>query len=90
MNASLVNAAPQGDFTEVSILTTGWKSKFQSLINKKRPVKCDIYPLPAVPEEIYHALNHEGYTDLIVANDQWQHFLVPNSSIIRLASPSRA
>jgi hypothetical protein len=80
MNASLVKAAPQGDFTEVSILTSGWKSRFQALVSQKRAIKCDVYPLPNVPDEIRHALDEEGYVDLIVVSDQWQHFLVPRTN----------
>ena len=80
MNASLVKAAPQGDFTEVSILMSGWRSRFQALVSEKRPIKCDVYPLPNVPDEIQHALDEEGYEDLIVVSDQWQHFLVPRAN----------
>ena len=80
MNASLVKAAPQGDFTEVSILMSGWQSRFQTLVSEKRPIKCDVYPLQNVPDEIRHALDEEGYVDLIVVSDQWQHFLVPQTN----------
>lgn len=80
MNASLVKAEPQGDFTEVSILTSGWKSRFQALVSQNRPIKCDVYPLPNVPDEIRRALDEEGYVDLIVVSDQWQHFLVPRTN----------
>ncbi len=80
MNAFLVKAAPQGNFTEVSILMNDWKSQFQTLVSQKRPIKCDIYPLPNVPDEIRHALDEEGYSDLIPANDRWQHFLIPDSN----------
>lgn len=80
MNAFLVKAEPQGNFTELSILMNDWKFQFQTLVSQKRPIKCDIYPLPNVPDEIRHALDEEGYSDLILANDRWQHFLVPDSN----------
>ena len=30
--------------------------------------------------KIRHALDEEGYVDLIVVSDQWQHFLVPRTN----------
>jgi hypothetical protein len=88
MKTSLVKAAPQGDFTEVSVLMNGWRSRFETLVSQKRPIKCDIYPLPEVPNEIWHALDQEGYVDMILVSDQWQHFLVPGSNSGVLNQPA--
>jgi hypothetical protein len=80
MNTALVNAAPQGDFAEVSALMIGWENKFEALVSQKRPIKYDMYPMPNIPLEIRRRLVQQGYHDLILQNDQWQHFLVPGSN----------
>jgi hypothetical protein len=79
MNTSLVKTAPQGDFAEISVLMQGWEIKFQMLVSQKQPVKFDMYPRPDIPPEINERLNQQGYNDLVLENDRWQHFLVPNS-----------
>jgi hypothetical protein len=80
MNRSLVKSVPEGDFTEVSVLMNDWQTKFQMLVSQKQPIKYDMYPLPNIPQEIQNDLDQQGYFDLIVESDQWQHFLVPNSN----------
>ena len=80
MNTSLVKTAPQGDFAEISVLMQGWEIKFQMLVSQKQPVKFDMYPRPYIPPEINERLNQQGYNDLILENDRWQHFLVPTSN----------
>jgi hypothetical protein len=79
MNTSLVKTAPQGDFAEISVLMQGWEIKFQMLVSQKQPVKFDMYPRPNIPPEINERLNQQGYHDLVLENDRWQHFLVPDS-----------
>jgi hypothetical protein len=80
MNTSLVKNAPQGDFAEVSVLTQGWETQFLALVRQKQPIKYDMYPRPNIPPEICNLLNQQGYKELILENDRWQHFLVPNSN----------
>jgi len=80
MNTSLVKSAPQGDFVEVSVLMKGWETKFHTLVSQKRPIKYDMYPMPAIPPDFQHRLSQQGYQDLILENDRWQHFLVPKSN----------
>ena len=80
MNTSLVKKAPQGDFAEISVLMKGWEIKFQLLVSQKRPIKYDMYPHPNIPPDISARLNQQGYQDLILENDRWQHFLVPKSN----------
>ncbi len=80
MNTSLVKSVPQGDFAEVSALMKGWENKFQSLVSQKQPIKYDMYPLPNIPRELKTWLEQQGYYDLVLENDRWQHFLVPNSN----------
>jgi hypothetical protein len=80
MNVSLVKSAPTGDFAEVSALVSGWQSKLYLLVSQKQPIKYDFYPLPNIPPEIQQYLDQEGYADFILESDQWQHFLVPNST----------
>jgi len=75
-----VKSVPQGDFADVSVLMKGWETKFQLLVSQKRPIKYDMYPLPRIPEELKRSLDQQGYFDLILENDRWQHFLVPNSN----------
>ena len=80
MDTSLVKTVPQGDFAEVSVLMQGWEIKFQLLVSQKRPIKYDMYPRPNIPPEIHDHLKQQGYKDLILENDRWQHFLIPNSN----------
>jgi hypothetical protein len=80
MNACLVKSAPQGDFVEVSVLFKGWETKLQTLVSQKRAIKYDMYPLPDIPQEFRIVLDCQGYKDLILKNDRWQHFLVPNQN----------
>jgi len=80
MNTSLVKSVPQGDFVEVSVLVQDWETKFQMLVSQKRPIKYDMYPMPNIPDEFKNRLAQQGYRDLILESDQWQHFLVPNSN----------
>jgi hypothetical protein len=80
MNTSLVKSVPQGDFVEVSVLVQDWEIKFQMLVSEKRPIKYDMYPMPNIPDEFKNRLAQQGYRDLILESDQWQHFLVPNSN----------
>jgi len=80
MNTSLVKSVPQGDFVEVSVLVQDWETKFQMLVSQKRPIKYDMYPMPNIPDEFKNRLTQQGYRDLILESDQWQHFLVPNSN----------
>lgn len=80
MNTSLVKAVPPGDFAEISVLMNGWQTKFESLVSENRPIKYDMYPMPGIPPELCRRLDQQGYTDLVLEKDQWQHFLVPPSS----------
>jgi hypothetical protein len=77
MNTSLVKVAPQGDFTEVSVLVNGWQNKFENLLSQNRPIKYDMYPMPHIPPEIRQRLAQKGYRDIVWEKDQWQHFLLP-------------
>ena len=78
MNTSLVKSAPQGDFTEISVMMKGWEAAVQTLVSQNRPIKYDMYPRPEIPREIQNRLREHGYHDLIVESDRWQHFLVPH------------
>jgi len=80
MNSSLVKSVPQGDFAEISALVKNWEVKLQELANQKKPIKFDVYPMPQVPEKITNLLRQQGYQDLILENDRWQHFLVPDTN----------
>jgi hypothetical protein len=77
MDTSFVKKAPTGDFAEISALKKGWEIQLQTLVSKKQPIKFDMYPFSNVPPEIHNGLKLQGYHDLIVENDRWQHFLVP-------------
>ena len=86
MKTSLVKFVPQGDFEEVSALFKGWETKFQLLVSQKRPIKYDMYPMPGIPPEFKIRLQAQGYEDLVLESDQWQHFLVPDSDATRNAT----
>ena len=79
MNTSLVKAVPQGDFADVSVLTKDWQTKLLLLVSEKRPIRYDLYPLPVMPQEVGMNLDENGYHDLILENDRWQHFLMPSA-----------
>ena len=78
MNAAFVKLAPPGDFVEVSALRRDWQDQLQTLIGQKHRIKFDFYPLANFPGDIQERLKQNGYHDLILENDQWQHFLIPN------------
>lgn len=80
INTSLVKSVPQSNFVEVSVLVKGWETKFQTLVSQKQPIKYDMYPQPNIPAEFENRLAQQGYQDLILENDRWQHFLVPLSN----------
>ena len=80
MNTSLVKAVPEGDFADVSVLTKDWQTKLRLLVSEKRPIRYDLYPLPVIPKEVGTNLDENGYSDLVLENDRWQHFLLPNAS----------
>ena len=80
MNTSLVKSVPQGDFAEVSVLMSDWQKKFEALLSQNRPIKLDVYPLPNVMPSVSHSLDQHGYRDLVIENDRWQHFLLPDSN----------
>jgi hypothetical protein len=84
MNSSLVKSVPQGDFVEISALVKSWEMKLRTLASEKKRIKFDVYPMSKVPSEIDILLKQQGYRDMILDNDRWQHFLVPNSSPCRL------
>jgi hypothetical protein len=86
VNTSFVKSAPQGDFVEVSALMDSWETKFQTLVSQKKPIWFDMFPKRNIPPDIMNLLSQRGYQDLILANDRWQHFLVPNSIEIPLTS----
>jgi hypothetical protein len=79
MNISLVKAAPPGEFAEVSVLMNGWQTKFEALVSQNRPIRYDMYPMPGIPPELCQRLDQQGYSDLVLEKDRWQHFLVPSS-----------
>jgi hypothetical protein len=78
MDTSLIKSVPQGDFVEISFLMHGWELKFTTLVSEKQPIKYDMYPSAGIPAEIQSRLKQQGYRDLVLENDRWQHFLVPN------------
>jgi hypothetical protein len=83
MNTSLVHSIPQGDFAEVSVLKTDWLNKIELLVNQKKLIKYDMYPLSGIPSEVRNQLDQNGYSDFVLEYDRWQHFLVPNAKPAR-------
>ena len=79
MTTSLVKSVPQGGFAAVSVLRNGWQNEIELLVSQKRLINFDMYPLPSIPIEVSNQLDRQGYRDLVLESDQWQHFLVPNS-----------
>lgn len=68
---------PTGNFEAISVLLSGWESQFESLVTNKRPIRYDMYPLTHIPEKFQSRLKAGGYSDLVLENDRWQHFLIP-------------
>jgi hypothetical protein len=86
MNSLLVKSVPQGDFAEVSVLKKDWEFEFLNLVGQKRAIRYDMYPLTEFPHEIRSVLSHQGYRDLILERDKWQHFLIPNRNEFLLSN----
>ena len=80
MNISLVKSVPAGNFADVSVLMRDWQNKMQMLVSQKQPICYDVYPLQTIPQQIKDSLERQGYDDLILEKDQWQHFLVPRAA----------
>jgi len=80
MNSSLVKAVPRGEFADVSVLMNNWETKLEALVSQNRPIRYDHYPLSGIPLDIQYQLDQRGYLELVLENDRWQHFLVPNST----------
>jgi hypothetical protein len=80
MNTSLVKSVPSGNFADVSVLMRDWQNKMQMLVSQKQPIRYDVYPLQTIPQQIKDSLERQGYDDLILEKDQWQHFLVPRAA----------
>jgi hypothetical protein len=80
MNTSLVKSVPPGDFAEVSVLQRGWENAFHALVSQNQPIKFDMFPQLGIPSELQSRLRLQGYSDLVPANDRWQHFLIPKPS----------
>ena len=80
MNSSLVKSVPQGEFVEISALVKSWEAKLQAMASQKKAIKFDAYPIAKIPLGIINVLKQQGYQDLILENDRWQHFLVPHST----------
>lgn len=78
MNTSLVKSIPQGNFEEVSVLMHDWQNKFEALLSEHRPIKIDVYPSPNALSSVSQRLDQHGYHDLVIENDRWQHFLLPD------------
>jgi hypothetical protein len=78
MNSALVKSAPQGEFVEVSAPMDSWETRFQTLVSQKQPIRFDMYPKHNIPPDITDLLRQQGYKQLTLANDRWQHFLIPN------------
>ena len=77
MNSSLVKSKPHGRFVIISALKTGWREQFTTLIQQKKFICYDMYPLLNIPQEFQARLQAEGYSDLIPRNDRWEHYLIP-------------
>jgi hypothetical protein len=78
MKTSFVKTVPHGDFVAVSALTSDWQTQLQILVSNRQPINYDFYPLPNIPLEVMRNLEQAGYHDLVLENDQWQHYFVPN------------
>jgi hypothetical protein len=79
MNSALVKSVPGGEFADVSVLMNNWQTKLEALVSQNRPIRYDHYPLTGIPSEIQHQLDQQGYFEMVLENDRWQHFFVPNS-----------
>lgn len=80
MNSSLVKNIPRGEFADVSVLMNNWQTKLEALVSQNRPIKYDHYPLSGIPLDIQRQLDQQGYFEMVLENDRWQHFFVPNSA----------
>ena len=80
MNTALIKTVPPGDFEEVSIHTPDWCAHFLRLVQEGKRIRYGLYTMPNIPKDIQDELSRRSYRDLILEDDQWQHFLVPPSA----------
>lgn len=76
-----MKSVPGGDFAEISVLMENWETRFQTLIGQKQAIMFDMYPKSGFPDQIKEYLCRQGYHDLVINNDRWQHYLVPDSNV---------
>ena len=80
MNTALIKSAPPGKFEEISIHTPDWHAQFLQFVRERKPIKYDLYSMPNIPDEIQAELSRQSYSDHILEENHWQHFLVPKSA----------
>jgi len=80
MNTTLVKTAPHGNFAAVSVLMNDWEVRFQMLVSQKQAIQFDMYPKLGIPAHFKVSLSQQGYNDLVLANDRWLHYLVPQAN----------
>lgn len=81
LKPNVVEFAPKGDFEKISIEMPEWKKKFRSLIDQRASIKYVLAEMPTLSAEIHDELIKQKYIHLVLASDDWQHFLVPTVEI---------
>jgi len=79
MKIEVIPALPPDvyQYQEISANSPDWKERFLNLIRQKKQIKYGRYTLQEIPKEIEIELIENGYKDVVVKGDIWQHFLVP-------------
>jgi len=54
-----------------------WEMKFLTLVQQGKRIKFDVHTMPNIPRDIQGELAKRSYCDLILEQDNCQHFLVP-------------
>ena len=57
-----------------------WEATLEALASQRRPIRYDHYPLREVSGQIRERLKQLGYVELVLENDRWQHFLIPDGN----------
>jgi len=79
MNTAIIKAVPRDEFEEISIHMPEWKTKFLHLVKLGKRIRYYARNMPLIPQEIRAELERMSYVDLILEQDQVQHFLIPRA-----------
>jgi hypothetical protein len=79
MITAITTSIPPGEFEEVSTHMPDWQARFLKLVQEGKRIKYGLYTMPNIPTNIQSELSRRSYSQLILDEDNWQHFLIPQA-----------